>query len=243
MTLEEKIALCSGQAGAEAAIALLAGEENPSGKLAESWPYRYEDCPSASYYSNGNRDAEYREGIFVGYRYYDTAEVPVRWGFGHGLSYTTFIYSDLRTEENRVFITVENAGDRAGDEIVQLYLGMQEGVIFRPKRELKGFVKVHLKPGEKREVCFKLTPEDFRFWKDGWKALSGAYQVYAGGGLHEQMLSEEITLSDAWFADSAQEQGPDAVQTANGMGGHVADALVLISNGHLFAGIRRMLSK
>ena len=335
-----------GQAGAEAAIALLTGKENPSGKLAESWPYLYEDCPSASYYSGGNRDAEYREGLFAGYRYYDTAQVPVRWSFGYGLSYTTFIYSDLRTEGTRVFVTVENAGEVAGDEIVQLYLGMQEGVIFRPKQELKGFTKVHLKPGEKREVCFTLAPEDFRFWEDGWKALSGVYKVYAGGGLTGQMLSGEITLSDAWSADLAREQGQDAVrlmspeeiaagrgsaerklwyahpkgepprkdwevlmghpvpvrgvekpytlstplsdamegsailklvyrvyekntakqsgrdsvqykmtmavirevtlravQTANGMGGHVAEALVLIANGHLFAGIRRMLSK
>ena len=335
-----------GQAGAEAAIAILAGDENPSGKLAESWPYRYEDCPSASFYSNGNRDAEYREGLFAGYRYYDTAEVPVRWGFGYGLSYTTFVCSDLRTEENRAFITVENTGERAGDEIVQLYLGRKESAIFRPKRELKGFTKVHLEPGEKREVCFRLAPEDLRFWDDGWKALSGGYQVWAGGGLHEQMLSGEITLSDEWLAGSAQDHGPDAVrlitpeeitvnigsadrklwyahpkgeppradweslmrhpvpvrgvekpytlstplsdamegsailrlvyriyekntakqsgrdsvqykmtmavirevtlravQTANGMGGHVADALVLIANGHLFAGIREMLSK
>ena len=335
-----------GQAGAEAAIALLTGKENPSGKLAESWPYLYEDCPSASYYSGGNRDAEYREGLFAGYRYYDTAQVPVRWSFGYGLSYTTFIYSDLRIEGPRVFVTVKNTGEVAGDEIVQLYLGMQEGVIFRPKRELKEFTKIHLKPGEKKEVCFILAPEDFRFWEDGWKALSGVYQVYAGGGLHEQMLSGEITLSDAWSADLAREQGQDAVrlmspeeiaagrgsaerklwyahpkgeppradweslmghpvpvrgveksytlstplsdamegsailklvyrvyekntakqsgrdsvqykmtmavirevtlravQTANGMGGHVAEALVLIANGHLFAGIRRMLSK
>ena len=335
-----------GQAGAEAAIALLTGKENPSGKLAESWPYRYEDCPSASYYSGGNRDAEYREGLFAGYRYYDTAGVPVRWGFGYGLSYTTFAYSDLRTEGNKVFVTVENAGEVAADEIVQLYLGMQESVIFRPKRELKGFTKVHLKPEEKREVCFTLSPEDLRFWEGGWKALSDVYQVYAGGGLTGQMLSGEITLSGAWFADLTQEQGLDAVQlitpeeitaesaladqklwyahpkgepprsdweslmgypvpvreaekpytlstplsdamegsailrlvyrvyekntakqsgrgsvqykmtmavirevtlravqTANGMGGHVADALVLIANGHLFKGIRRMLSK
>ena len=333
-----------GQAGAEAAIALLTGKENPSGKLAESWPYRYEDCPSASYYSNGNRDAEYREGVFSGYRYYDTAGVPLRWGFGFGLSYTKFLYSDLRTEGNRVFVTVENAGETAGDEIVQLYLGRPEGAIFRPKRELKDFVKIHLAPGKKKTVCFALAPQDFRFWEDGWKAQAGIYPVYVGGGLTEQMLRGEITLSDAWFAGSEQERGPEsvrlmvpeeieadsryadpklwyahpagkpprsdwealmghpvpvrgvekpytlstplsdamegsailrlvyriyekntakqsgrdsvqykmtmavirevtlrAVQTANGMGGHVAEALVLIANGHLLAGIRRML--
>ena len=333
-----------GQAGAEAAIALLAGRENPSGKLAESWPLRYGDCPSASCYSHGNRDAEYREGLFAGYRYYDTAGVPVRWAFGYGLSYTDFVYTDLRTEENQVLVTVENAGEVAGDEIVQLYLGMEGSVIFRPRRELKNFARVHLEPGEKVQVRFTLEPSDFRFWDGGWKALTGGYQVYVGGGLTEQMLTGEVALPDACPAAFAQEKGPDAVrlvtpeevaatsryadrglwyaqpagepprsdwedlmghpvpirgverpctlstplsdamegsallrlvyrvyerntakqsgrdsvqykmtmavirevtlravQTANGMGGHVADALVLIANGHLLAGIRRML--
>ena len=87
-------------------------------------------------------------------------------------------------------------------------------MIFRPKRELKGFVKVHLESGEKRAVCFALAPEDLRFWEDGWKVLSGVYKVYAGGGLHEQMLSGEIKISDAWFAaqPAAREKGADAVR-------------------------------
>lgn len=201
----------SGQAQAEAVLALLYGEETPSGKLAESWPFCYEDCPSSGFYSHGMRNAEYREGIFAGYRYYDTAHVPVRWPFGWGLSYTSFALSDLRREGNRISVRVENTGGRAGAEVVQLYIGKEVSAVFRPRRELKGFQKVFLQAGEEREVFFDLCPEDFRVWADGWMIEKGEYQIYAGDHLGEDMLSaaclaEELFPETAMRVDSGNDR-------------------------------------
>ncbi len=172
-----------GQAGGEAVKNLLYGVANPSGKLAETWPLKYEDCPSAAYYPQ--RDGQYREGIYVGYRYFDKANVPVRWKFGFGLSYTEFAYTNGRIESHAggetVRVTVTNTGTRAGAEVVELYIAPPQNGIHRPVRELKRFTKVYLQPGESKEVSFKLDERCFAVWDNGWKVPKGTYRVLVGG--------------------------------------------------------------
>lgn len=166
----------AGQASGEAAADLLYGRVNPSGKLAESWPLRYEDCPTAGCY-RGRKDPQYREGIYVGYRYYDKAKASVRWPFGYGLSYTSFAYSGLQIGENSVRCTVTNTGGAAGAETVQLYIAAPQTGLHRPVKELKGFQKVFLEPGEEREVSFLLDGRSFSLWDDGWKQPGGDYTL------------------------------------------------------------------
>lgn len=167
-----------GEAGGEAIRNLLYGTANPSGKLAETWPLSYSDCVSSSYY--GTKDAHYREGLYVGYRYYASANVPVRYPFGFGLSYTKFDYSDLRVDGNTVTCTVKNVGTIPGKEIVQLYIAAPKGEFYRPVRELKGFQKVSLAPGESKEVTFTLNDRSFAIWNDGWVIPGGKYTILVG---------------------------------------------------------------
>lgn len=141
-----------GQAGGEAVADLLYGRANPGGKLAESWPYRYEDVPSSDIYGK-TKDALYEEGIYVGYRYYDKAGMRVRWPFGYGLSYTTFSCSGLTVQGKTVSVKVTNTGRRPGAEVVQLYVHAPRKGLHRAHTELKGFQKVFLQPGESRR-CF-----------------------------------------------------------------------------------------
>lgn len=180
-----------GQAGGEAAADLLYGRVNPSGKLTESWPCTYEECVSAPYYGK-TKDALYLEGIYTGYRYYDKAQVPVRWPFGYGLSYTSFSYSDLKVEEDKVTAVITNVGDRAGAEIAQLYVLAPQDGIHRPIQELKGFRKVYLNPGESSKVTFSLNDRTFAIWQDGFKAPEGKYLLCVGGSSQEHPLSQEI---------------------------------------------------
>ncbi|GEM_PF-322183 len=174
----------SGQAGAAALVRILSGEVNPSGKLAESWPMVYSDCPSSAYYLQEGRDADYREGWQVGYRYYDRAGVPVRFPFGHGLSYTTFSYSDIegRQENGKTYVTVKvtNTGNRAGKEAVLLYIRASQKGIDRPERELKGFEKIELAAGETRQVEFEIDTRTFAVWHEGWKVYEGVYRIEIG---------------------------------------------------------------
>ena len=190
-----------GQAGGEAAAELLYGRANPGGKLAESWPYTYEDVPSSEIYGK-TVDALYQEGIYVGYRYYDKARVPVRWPFGHGLSYTEFAYSDLTVDGDTVSVTVRNTGKRAGAEVAQLYLEAPQDGLHRPLRELKGFQKVFLQPGESRTVRFALTERSFAVWQDGWKIPAGTYAVCIGGLRAEIKKSGEVLPVPAWQSGS-----------------------------------------
>ena len=168
-----------GQAGGEAISDLLYGRISPGGKLAESWPFAYEDVPSSEVYGK-TTDALYQEGVYVGYRCYDKAGVPVRWPFGYGLSYTTFAYSDLTVNGDTVSVTVRNTGKCAGAEVAQLYMHDPQDGLHRPLRELKGFQKVFLQPGESRTVTFSLTNRSFAVWQDGWKVPSGTYTVCVG---------------------------------------------------------------
>lgn len=169
-----------GQAGGEAAARLLYGDVVPSGRLAESWPIAYEDVPSSAIYGR-TKDALYQEGVYVGYRYYDKAGAAVRWPFGYGLSYTSFAYGDLRVDDRRAAVTVENTGGRPGAEVVQLYIAPPQGGLHRPVRELKGFEKVFLQPGERRTVTFELDERSFALWQDGWKTPGGRYTLTVGG--------------------------------------------------------------
>ena len=190
-----------GQAGGEAIADLLYGRINPSGKLAESWPYRYEDVPSSDIYSK-TADALYQEGVYVGYRYYDKAGVPVRWRFGYGLSYTEFSYSDLTVNGDTVSVTVRNTGKCAGAEVVQLYMHDPQDGLHRPLRELKGFQKVFLQPGETQTVTFPLTDRSFAVWQDGWKIPAGTYAVCIGGLQVEIEKNGDVLPVPAWQGDS-----------------------------------------
>lgn len=183
-----------GQAGGQAAADLLFGRAIPSGKLAESWPIRYGDCPSAGFYAGKRRDAHYREGLYVGYRYYTSARVPVRFPFGHGLSYTAFTYSGLTIRGREVRCRVQNTGSRPGKEIVQLYVAPPSGQGYRPALELRAFTKLSLEPGEVREVRFTLEDRAFALWAEGWQVPGGAYRVYVGPSSQDLPLSGEITL-------------------------------------------------
>ena len=194
-----------GQAGGEAIADLLYGRANPGGKLAESWPYRYQDVPSSGIYGK-TTDALYQEGLYVGYRYYDKAGVPVRWPFGFGLSYTEFAYSDLAVEDDTVTVAVRNTGKRAGAEVVQLYLAAPQEGLHRPVRELKGFQKVHLQPGESETVRFALIDRNFAVWQDGWKVPAGTYTVCIGGLTAEIKKSGHDLPIPAWQKGSWYER-------------------------------------
>lgn len=186
--------LC-GEAGGEAIAHLLFGLANPSGRLAETWPLKYEDCVSAGYYGNNFKDAQYREGIYVGYRYYESAEVPVRFPFGFGLSYTNFTYSDLKVDGEYVTCKVRNTGNVTGKEVVQLYIEPKGNRKYRAKRELKAFTKISLNPGEEKQVQFELNERSFAIWNDGWKIPEGFYDICMGKDSHTMILRKEIEIS------------------------------------------------
>ena len=181
-----------GQGGAEAVVRLLYGDAVPSGKLAETWPLSYSDCVTSGYYPM--RDAEYREGVYVGYRWYDAAGKDVRWPFGHGLSYTSFAYSDLKAEGREVSVTVTNTGSRAGKEAVQLYVEPAGDRGYRPVRELKAFSKVGLAPGESKTVSFTLEDRDFSVWDGGWKVIGGTYRIRAGASSRNLPVSSTVEV-------------------------------------------------
>ena len=190
-----------GQAGGQAAADLLYGRVNPSGRLAESWPVHYEDCPSASCYGK-TKDALYLEGVYVGYRYYDKAHKAVRWPFGYGLSYTTFGYSTLKAEGREVSVTVTNTENLAGAEVVQLYVRPPQDGVHRPVRELKGFQKVFLQPGEVKTVTFRLEDRAFALWQGGWKIPAGIYGVEVGGLTAAIQVEGDTLPIPAWQAGS-----------------------------------------
>ena len=187
-------AYLGGQAVGEAEVRVLFGDENPSGHLPETFPIKLEDNPSFLFFGGEPAASDYREGIFVGYRYYDKKKMPVLFPFGHGLSYTTFEYSDLRlssgsirdTDTVEAALTVTNTGTRAGKAVVQLYTGAESGTInaVRPVRQLKGFQKISLEPGESKEVSFLLDKRSFATWRTeihDWWVESGVYTIEAGG--------------------------------------------------------------
>ena len=137
----------SGEAGAGAVYDVLTGKVNPAGKLAETWPESYKQVPSGKHFAGKGRTVEYREGIYIGYRYYQKVKAKTAFCFGHGLSYTTFTYSDISAVEKAVTFKIKNTGSRDGTEIVQLYISRPGREVFSPVRELKGFARVSLKAG------------------------------------------------------------------------------------------------
>ena len=193
----------TGEAGGEAVYDLVFGDVNPSGKLAETFPVKIEDNPMHRYFDK--EIAEYRESIYVGYRYYDTAGKRVAFPFGHGLSYTTFEYSGISVSADTikegegigVSLSVTNTGARAGAEVVQIYVSDPESTIFVPKKQLKGFEKVYLEPGETKRVEIKLEPEAFMYYDvedRRFRAESGAFRILAGSSSADIRLETEITL-------------------------------------------------
>ena len=195
----------AGEGSGEACIRLLTGEVNPSGKLAESFPLRLEDTPSYLNFPGDRERVKYAEDIFVGYRYYDSKKEEVLFPFGHGLSYTTFAYSDLRLsseewhegERLKVTLTVTNTGTRAGKEVVELYISDQSGEAVRPLHELKGFEKIFLAPGESKKVTFELGGRAFAFFDEkthGWRVPNGKFVVEAGASSRDLRLFAEVMV-------------------------------------------------
>ena len=186
-----------GQAGAGAALDVLTGKVNPSGRLSETYPLRYEDTPAFRYFPSAERNSEYREGLFVGYRYYDTSKVRVMYPFGFGLSYTEFAYSDLEVGRDGVSLTVENTGKMDGAEVVQLYAGLGGAKVYRPEKELKGFAKVFLKAGESRKVEIPFDDKTFRYWNvrtNRWEIEGGTYRIMVGASCADIRLEGEMQI-------------------------------------------------
>ncbi len=187
-----------GEAGARAILNILTGKVNPSGKLAESYPFGYADCPSADHFGKNDKNIEYREGLFIGYRYYAKDKVGgVRYPFGYGLSYTTFKYENLSVSKEGVKFTLTNTGKVDGKEVSQMYIGMNDSKIFRPAYELKGFSKVFLKAGESKEVFIPFDEYSFRFWNikaNKFDVEGGTYQIYVGPSSIEFPLTGEIKV-------------------------------------------------
>lgn len=188
----------TGQAGAGALLDLLTGKANPSGRLNETYPLRYEDMPAFHYFPSKERTAEYRESIYVGYRYYDTAKAAVQYPFGHGLSYTEFAYSNLKVTAEGVTLTVTNTGEMDGAEVVQVYVGLPGAEVFRPEKELKGFVKIFLKKGESREVSISFDDKTFRYWNEktgGWETEGGSYRIMVGASVMDIRLTGSVSIT------------------------------------------------
>ena len=190
-------AALGGQAGAGAVADALTGKVNPCGKLAETWPLTYADIPSAADFATRRKTVEYREGLYIGYRYFTTAEKAVRFPFGYGMSYTTFAYSDMAADEQGVSLTVTNTGSVAGTEIVQLYVAKKSSELFRPAKELKGFARVTLAPGEKQRITIMLDDKAFRFWNvkaNRWEIEGGEYELLVGASVEDIRLCEKISV-------------------------------------------------
>ncbi len=192
-----------GQGVGEAADAILWGETNPSGRLAETFPVRLEDNPGFLNFPGDGQKVEYREGVFVGYRYYDKKRMPVRWAFGHGGSYTEFQYANLRLsaekfgdgKEITVSVDVKNTGKMAGKEVVQLYVSDRNGTAGRPVKELRGFEKIELRPGETKTVRFTLNARDLSYYNvdmHDWYAPTGKYGILVGHASDDIRLTAEV---------------------------------------------------
>ena len=189
--------LC-GQAGASAVLKAIMGDINPSGKLSETYPVKYEDVSSAPYFPAEQRSVEYREGLYVGYRYFESTNTPVLFPFGFGLSYTSFAYSDLRVGEKEVSFTLENTGKVDGAEVAQLYVHAKKTTVFHPAKELKGFAKVFLKAGEKKTVTIALDDKAFRYFNvdtDRFEIDGGEYELLIGASVADIRLRGDITVT------------------------------------------------
>lgn len=198
-------AYLAGQAVGEALLNILYGEVNPSGHLAESFPFRLEDNPSYLYFGGENGVVSYQEGLFIGYRYYESKKMPVRFPFGYGLSYTAFTYHDLSVEKEKldesesvkVSVQVTNTGSVTGKAVIQLYVAPEKAEAVRPVRELKAFDKIELQPDETKEVIFVLEPRAFQHWNTvvhNWRTEQGKYAVQIGENARDIVLTKGIFI-------------------------------------------------
>lgn len=186
-----------GQAGPSAMLELIMGNANPSGRLNETYPIRYEDTPAYRNFPSTERTAEHREAIYIGYRYYDTSKVRVQYPFGFGLSYTTFEYADLKVDKNGIKVRVTNTGAYDGAEVVQLYVGLKNAIVFRPEKELKGFQKIFLKAGESAEVKIPFDDKTFRYWNvktDKWEIEMGNYEIMVGASVSDIRVKGTVAV-------------------------------------------------
>lgn len=198
-----------GQAGSHAILNIIYGIVCPSGRLAETYPLTVEDTPCFSCYPGLEKTSEYREGIFVGYRYYETADLPVRFPFGYGLSYTTFSYDSLEVTGDRAIVSLTNTGTVMGAEVVQMYVSKQSSKTFRAVRELKGFTKVYLQPGDSIKVEIPFDDKTFRYYNthtDSWEIEEGEYEIQIGKNVREIVLKQSISIagSGAEIADQRE---------------------------------------
>ncbi|GKU27006.1 glycoside hydrolase family 3 C-terminal domain-containing protein [Clostridium folliculivorans] len=187
-----------GQAGTRAMLRVMSGEVNPSGKLAETYPVHYEDTPSFNNFPGKEVSVEYRESVYIGYRYYDTANIDVLFPFGYGLSYTTFEYSDIKVNKDKVTFKITNSGNVPGMEVAQLYVGCRSKEIFRPKKELKGFAKIFINPGETKTVTIPFDDKTFRYFNvktNKWEVEQSDYKIMIGAS------SDDIRLIDSVFIE------------------------------------------
>ena len=207
-----------GQAVGESVADLISGEVNPSGKLAETIPFSEKDTPAWRYFAPPNDDVEYRESIFVGYRYYETFHVPVKYPFGYGLSYTSFSYSELNVPEVysggkiQIRFKIKNIGKVSGAEIAQLYICPIESDVIRSHIELKGFQKIYLHPGEEKEVILELDERSFSVYdveKKAFSMLSGKYQICIGASVHDLQLKANMEVVGNSYFRNERELFPD----------------------------------
>uniref|UniRef100_UPI00402A1FFC glycoside hydrolase family 3 C-terminal domain-containing protein n=1 Tax=Gemmiger formicilis TaxID=745368 RepID=UPI00402A1FFC len=218
-------AALGGQAGAGAVADALTGKVNPCGKLAETWPLAYADVPSAADFATRRKTVEYREGLYIGYRYFTTAEKAVRFPFGYGMSYTIFAYSDMAADEQGVSLTVTNTGSVAGTEIVQLYVAKKNSDLFRPAKELKGFARVTLAPGEKQRINIMLDDKAFRFWNvkaNRWEIEGGEYELLVGASVEDIRLCEKISVHGTATVHPYEDRDLDCYYKGDVL--HVSDA-------------------
>ena len=210
-----------GQASGKAIAEIISGKVNPSGKLAETYPLKEADVPCSNYYPGTGLTAEHREGIYIGYRYYDTAQKDVLFPFGHGLSYTEFEYSDIRlssesiTDTDTLSVTckVKNIGSKDGAEAVQLYVRDCESTVFRPEKELRDFTKVFLKAGEEKEVSFTLSQRAFAYYNiniSSWHTESGEFEILIGASSRDIRLSAKAEV----ISSLPEAQSPDYRESA-----------------------------
>jgi beta-glucosidase len=196
-----------GQAGASAVVDVIFGAVNPSGKLAETYPIGLSDTPCFRYFGKGSDTAEYRESIYVGYRFYDTAGRDVLFPFGFGLSYTQFEYSNIsvsgvvnaESDTLTVNVQVKNIGDRAGAEIIQLYVKPPKSAVFKAEKELKGFEKVFLEPDETKNISFILNRRAFSYYNSlisDWHAEGGLYDILIGASSRDIRLRSSISIEN-----------------------------------------------
>ena len=218
-------AALGGQAGAGAVADALTGKVNPCGKLAETWPLAYADVPSAADFATRRKTVVYREGLYIGYRYFTTAEKAVRFPFGYGMSYTTFAYSDMAADEQGVSFTVTNTGSVAGTEIVQLYVAKKNSELFRPAKELKGFARVTLAPGEKQRITIMLDDKAFRFWNvkaNRWEIEGGEYELLVGASVEDIRLCEKISVHGTATVHPYEDRDLDCYYKGDVL--HISDA-------------------